>query len=50
MEYTSAEIIATILITSGLVFGGFFLISLIPDGITDNKDDKTEDDQRTERE
>ena len=47
MEYTSAEIIATILITCGLVFGGFFLISLIPDGITD---DKTEDDQRTESE
>ena len=44
MEYTSAEIIATILITCGLVFGGFFLISLIPDGITDdNTDDKTED-------
>lgn len=44
MEYTSAEIIATILITISFIGGIFCLISLIPDGITDGiTDDKTDE-------
>ncbi len=40
MEYTNAEIIATILITISFIGGIFYLISLIPDGITDDKTDE----------